>query len=58
MSDTDKREGLIQKCRWHGYYNVNVGCEKCRRAELERKMTGKANKAPMALFEKVVWLEK
>jgi hypothetical protein len=50
------QRGMIQQCRWHGYYDINIGCEKCRREESKQKLADHKQKLS-GIFNNVVWLE-
>ena len=65
MSQSDYRKdtddgalpkGMIRRCRWHGYYDINIGCEKCRREESKQKLVEHKQKLS-GIFNNVVWLE-
>lgn len=51
------RNGVIRQCRWHGYYDIKVGCDKCRKEEAKQKQEERKRR-PSGIFDNVVWLEK
>ncbi|MDD4858637.1 MAG: hypothetical protein PHR56_00300 [Dehalococcoidales bacterium] len=55
-NDETASPGLMCRCRWHGYYSINTGCERCRKEEVKQALAQRRQRLN-GIFDNVVWLK-